>query len=320
MSTRKHHPAAIVLIPVIVAVIVTLFAWPSSRQEPRDLPIAVAGPPAAQQLLERQLTSQDGAFEVHRYSDEAAARRAIEDREVYGALVAGPAGKKLLTASAASSSVAQLLTHAAAERQATGKVGAVRVEDVVPANAATTGLSSAVFPLILTGTLTALAAMALASGMLARLGLLVVGAVLGGLAATGVVQGMLDVVDGDWAVNAGVLSLVILAIASFVAGGQALFGKVGGAVAGMTMVFVGNPFSGVGSGPEMLPEPAGLIGQLMPPGAGGNLLRSTGFFDGAAVADHLIVLGSWVLVGVAGLAIAALRERRPFAVPVPAAA
>ena len=42
------------------------------------------------------------------------------------------------------------------------------------------------------------------------------------------------------------------------------------------MVLVGNPFSGVGSAPELLPQPVGGIGQLMPPGAGGNLLRSTG--------------------------------------------
>ena len=47
------------------------------------------------------------------------------------------------------------------------------------------------------------------------------------------------------------------------------------------MVLIGNPFSGVGSAPELLPQPIGAIGQLMPPGAGGNLLRSTGFFDGA---------------------------------------
>jgi hypothetical protein len=47
------------------------------------------------------------------------------------------------------------------------------------------------------------------------------------------------------------------------------------------MVLIGNPFSGVGTGPELLPQPVGAIGQLLPPGAGGNLLRSTAFFDGA---------------------------------------
>ena len=49
-SPREHRrppAAAILAIPLVVAVILTLFAWPSSRMEPRDLPIGVAGPPAA---------------------------------------------------------------------------------------------------------------------------------------------------------------------------------------------------------------------------------------------------------------------------------
>jgi hypothetical protein len=81
-------------------------------------------------------------------------------------------------------------------------------------------------------------------------------------------------------------------------------------IAALTMVLVGNPFSGVGSAPELLPEPVGAIGQLMPPGAGGNLLRSTGFFDGAGGADHVIVLVVWVLCGIGLIAAAAARERR----------
>ena len=48
----------------------------------------------------------------------------------------------------------------------------------------------------------------------------------------------------------------------------------------------------------------------MPPGAGGNLLRSTGFFDGAGAGTHLVVLAAWSLVGLALLAAAALRSRR----------
>jgi len=49
----------------------------------------------------------------------------------------------------------------------------------------------------------------------------------------------------------------------------------------------------------MLPQPVGGIGQLMPPGAGGNLLRSTGFFDGAAAGGYTLVLVVWALAGLA---------------------
>ena len=85
----------------------------------------------------------------------------------------------------------------------------------------------------------------------------------------------------------------------------------------LTMIFVGNPFSGVATSPEMLPTGAGTLGQLLPPGAGGNLLRSTGFFDGAAASGHIAVLAAWAL---AGLALLAASRLRPARVPALAAA
>jgi hypothetical protein len=319
-SSRRPSPAAMLLVPLAVALVLTLFAWPSARQEPRDLPVGVAGPTSAVQAMEKQLATHDGAFDVHRYPDEAAARAAIEDRDVYGAFVATADGQKVLTASAASSTVAQLLTRAATEGQPSEQAATVQVEDVVAASPGTAGLASSVFPIVLAGILTGLAAAFLATGGLARAGLVVGGSILAGLAATVISQSWLDVVAGDWATNAAAFSLTILAIASFVAGMSALFGHVGSAIAGATMVLIGNPFSGVASGPEMLPEPVGAIGQLMPPGAGGNLLRSTGFFDGAAAEAHLAVLAAWALAGLAGLLVAALRARKPATahVPVPA--
>ena len=321
-STSSTRPPmlAILLVPLAIAVVFALFAWPSARQEPRDLQVGVAGPAAAVQAMEKQLTAREGAFEVWRYPDEAAARDAIEDRDVYGAFVATKSGQKVLTASGASSTVAQLLTRAATEGRAPAEAATVRVQDVVPASEGSTALGSAVFPLVLAGTLTGLAAVALATGGMARAGLVVTGSILAGLATTALMQSWLDVVGGDWAANAAALSLMIMAIASFVAGLTALLGHAGSALAGVTMVLIGNPFSGVGSGPEMLPQPVGAIGQLMPPGAGGNLLRSTGFFDGAAASGHVTVLAAWALVGLALLAVAALRAHRPAtaSVPVPA--
>jgi hypothetical protein len=128
--------------------------------------------------------------------------------------------------------------------------------------------------------------------------------------ATAIVQGWLDVIEGDWIVNAGVLSLTVLAIAASLAGLFAVLGRVGLAIGALAMIFVGNPFSGVGSAPELLPEPAGAIGQLLPPGAGGNLLRSTGFFDGAGGAGPLTVLALWAAAGLALLLVSELRGRR----------
>jgi len=94
MNRQEHRPpaAAILIVPLIVAVVLTLFAWPS-------------------------------------------------------AFVAASSGAKVLTSSAGSPAVAQLLTHAAAEQDA-------EVEDVVTTTPAASGLGSSVLPLVLAGIVT----------------------------------------------------------------------------------------------------------------------------------------------------------------------
>jgi hypothetical protein len=164
---------------------------------------------------------------------------------------------------------------------------------------------------VLGGILLGLAAVFLAPTTLLRAGLVFAGSLLAGLAAIAIVQGWLGVVEGPWLLNAAVLSLIVLAIAIVVAGFEALLGTVGIALAALAMILIGNPFSGVSTAPEMLPQPVGAIGQLMPPGAGGNLLRSTAFFDGAGAGGHLAVLVAWAVLGSAALMAAA--RKRPLA-------
>ena len=316
---RRPSIAAMLLVPVAAALVLTLFAWPQARLEPRDLPVGVAGPTATAQQVEHRLDAQDGAFEVHRYADEADARDAIADREIYGAVVTTPSAAKVLTASAASPTVAQMITNAA---RATAKTTAttVDVEDVAPAERVG-ALSAAILPLILAGSLTAfISGMVAPGGGMRRAGLILGASVLAGMAGTAIVQNWLDVVDGSWAANAAALSLTVLAVAATVAGLEALLGQLGTALGAMAMILVGNPFAAVASGPQMLPTPAGAIGQLMPPGAGGNLLRSTGYFDGAAAGGHVAVLATWALAGLAVLLLATVRDRRVAAeaTPVPA--
>ena len=77
--------AAMLLVPLVAALVLVLFAWPSARLEPRDLPIGVAGQGAQADAIAQRLTADEGAFGVHRYSGAEAARRAIENREIYGA-------------------------------------------------------------------------------------------------------------------------------------------------------------------------------------------------------------------------------------------
>ena len=87
-----------------------------------------------------------------------------------------------------------------------------------------------------------------------RAALVVTGSLLAGVAATLIVQTWLEIIEGSWAANAAALSLTVLAIAAAVAGGYSLLGERGAVLAALTMVLVGNPFSAVGSAPELLPS------------------------------------------------------------------
>ncbi|WP_435596989.1 ABC transporter permease [Streptomyces anulatus] len=304
MSTapNRRAVAVILLIPLIVTLALWTFAWPAARIAPRDLPVGVAGPAAAAQQLEQRFEQRDGAFDVHRYDDEAEARTAIEDRTVYGAVVVTPQGPHLLTASAASPVVSQLLREAVTASAPEGAT--VRVTDVVaapPGDPRGSVLGASMLPL-------ALAGMA-AGAVVTLLGLrgtraaltLVASASLAGVAVTAIAHSWLGAFAGDWWAEAGALTLTVLAIGSVVAGLATLFGPRGIGLGALLMVLLGNSFSGVTSAPQLLPEPVGTIGQLLPPGAGGSLLRSVAFFDGSAAGGAVLTLALWSLAGLAAV-------------------
>ena len=325
-SNRPHGSralvAVVVLVPLLAGLALAAFAWPAARLAPRDLPIGVVAPAAAGDAIEQRLARDGDAVEVHRFADPASARAAIADRDVYGAIVVAPDGTTVLTASAASPLVAQLLQQAASALPAGAgsgtapppAAGAVRVVDVVPADPDDprgAALAASVLPLVLAGMAAGVLVWLAGGAWPVRWGALVVASGAAGLVAVGIAQGWLGVFEGDWVVNAGVLGLTVLAVGGAVAGLAALFGRAGAALGALLMVLVGNPLSGVSSAPELLPQPAGAIGQLLPPGAGGSLLRSTAFFDGAGGTVPLAVLAAWVVLGLLLTWMAAVRRLRP---------
>ena len=302
-SPSRPQPAVVLVVPVLVGLILTLFAWPSARLAPRHLPFGVVGTvPGA--------LATGSSFSVRRYADAAAARHGIRQREVYGAVVGSPQGTTLYVASAASLVVAQLLEHAFAAPVASGPQ--VRVVDVVPADPQDprgAALAASVLPLVLAGIIAGFAlGFRLRPGTPQVAGL-VAAATSAGLVAIGIAQGWLGVLGGSWVENGGVLALTVLAIGAAIAGLGALFGLRGFIFGAGLMMVIGNPFSAVSSAPELLPRPVGLIGQLLPPGAGGNLLRSTAFFDDAGGTGHLAVLLAWAVLGLAAVWAGALRHR-----------
>ncbi len=311
-ASLRRLAVGVVLVPIIVTLALSAFAWASARLAPRDLPVGVVASMPQADALKRGLQRGD-ALDVHSYASEDEARQAIRDRDVYGAFVVSPQGVTTLTASAASAPVTQVVTRAGAELavRVGGEGATARAVDVVPADSDDpmgTGFSSSVLPLVLTGVLSAILLITLSKPGLMQLGGLTAAAVLAGVCGGLIVQSWLGIVSGNWAVNASVMGLTVLAISVMSAGSSALIGRAGVVCVSLLMVFLGNPFAGVSSAPEMLPEPAGLIGQLLPPGAGGTMLRGTAFFDGAAVAGPLAVLLVWTGLGMAGVLLGARRS------------
>ncbi|MGA5301525.1 hypothetical protein ACPCHT_16470 [Nucisporomicrobium flavum] len=298
--SRPSHPAALavalaVVVVALQALLVPLFAGPAANLAPRDLPIAVAGPaPAADQLVARLSEVRPGAFDVRVVADPDAA---IRDREVYGAIVLGADGPVLHVASAASPTVATLLTQAAAEL---GQGRPVPVVDVVPTHSGDprgAGFGAAFLPLAITALVAGVLTFLLVKRPGARLAGLGTFAVLAGLVGAVVQQYWLDVVPGGYLGVAAVLALFALAVSAAVAGLGAVAGKAGVALGAATFFLVGNALSAVASAPELLPQPWGAVGQFLPVGAGATLLRSVAYFDGHGSATAVWVLAAYAIGG-----------------------
>ncbi|MFG3499033.1 ABC transporter permease [Streptomyces sp. NPDC047928] len=311
MSTTptRRMIAVMLLVPAVVALALWAFAWPAARIAPRDLPVAVAGPPAATAQVAERLGRQDGAFEIHGYEDEAAARDAIQDRVVYGAVVVSPEGPRLLTASAAGPAVAQLLQQAMTAAAPAGTP--VPVADVVtppPGDPRGGAFAASVLPLSLAGVAAGAVVTLLGLRGLRAATALVGASTLVGLVAVALVHGWLGVLAGDWWIEAGALALTALATGAAVAGLGALAGRAGLGLGAFLMVLIGNSFSGAASAPQLLPEPAGALGQVLPPGAGTALLRSVAYFDGAASGTAALTLAAWAGLGLLAVLVAARRR------------
>jgi hypothetical protein len=301
-----------IVLPLLIVLAVLAFAWPAARMRPRDLPVGIVGStPGSQQLIEQLTSAQPGGFDFHLYADQASARSAIEKRDVYGAFIVTPQRVSVLEASAASPAVAQLLSmigqqlQHAASSSAAGQVS-LSVDDVVPlSHADRKGVvfSSSLLPLTICSILVAAAV-----GVVVRfrpawrqLVALSVLSAVAGLGSYLIAQSFLGALPHQAVASWACLTLTILSISAATAGLIALIGSPGLGLAAASMVFVGNPFSGVTSAPELLPDAVRHVGQWLPPGPGANLLRSWAYFDGNGAVGHLSVLIVWTVLGFAAI-------------------
>jgi hypothetical protein len=304
-----------VVLTAIVSVIVLAFLWPALTSEPRDLPIAVAGPAqAVDQLTDGLDQAAPGTFEVSAVDDRGAAVDGIEQRQVYGAIVLG-ASPEVLVSSAASPVAAQALGALAPRLQAmlqqataaqAAAMGAepptitVAVTDVVglaDTDERGVGLGSAILPLTVGGILGGVLITLGIAGRLRRIVALVAYAVFGGLALGGILQGWLGVLQGSFLANAAAMALALLGIGAAVAGLASVLGRPGLAVGAVVFVLFAIPLASAATPVEFLLAPWGAVGQWFPPGAGATLLRDLSYFPEADATMPWLVLTGWAVAG-----------------------
>ncbi|MCL8026825.1 ABC transporter permease [Nocardioides bruguierae] len=305
---------AVVGLTLALVVLLLCFALPASNTGAHGIPVGVVGPEPVATAIEAQLDGVEAdGFEVTRFDDEDAARDAILDREVYGALEPGADGSvTVLVASAASTQVSALLQQVGTS-MAVAQGG---VADVVELRAFPeddprgAGLAAGALPLALGGWIAAVVIMALThshrSRMLTAAGFSVVGA----FGLTAALEYVVGTLDGDYLLTSLAVMLGLAATAFAVIGLRSAFGGAGLGVAAVALVLLGNPLSGLTSAPEMLPSPWGALGQLLPPGATGTLLRDVAFFDGAGATHSVVVLLCWLVGGLALALLAWARDAR----------
>lgn len=302
-----------VLIVAIQVGFVFCLSYPPLHAAPHDLPIGVAGPASAVQQLSAPLAGQRGVFNVHSYPDANAARAAIENRDIYGAIVVTHSGPALLVASAADARIAQLL-RARASRLGGGHT--VPVTDVVPGSPkdpAGAGSLTTLLPLVLLSI-----AMGAVLGVVDkrswRLLLWCAGASVAAGAAVAGVSSALGIFTGSYWPDAGAFALLVFALSSVSAGLSrvAVLRPLEGLLA-LVMLFIGIPSAGATVPPELLAQPWRAIGPYLPPAATLDTLRGVTFFDGAAIGAPLAVLAGWSALGLILLGvpwIMHLRSRR----------
>ncbi|MFD4353545.1 hypothetical protein ACFWPX_13370 [Nocardia sp. NPDC058518] len=309
MTITRRAVALGLAATAIQAMMLIAFAWPTVNLAPRDLPIAVAGPGSVQ--VAEQLRQRDSeAFEITTVADASEARTALADNEIYGAIVTGNGAPQVLVASAASPAVAQQLTAVA--QQLSG-LPAAQVQDVIatdPDDPRGAGFGSMVLPLVMSGIAAGVLLTLLIPSLGARLAGLATFGIAGGLLSTLVFHTWLSILPGAYLELAAIAGLASFAVSATIVGLAAAIGRPGIGLGALTMLLVGNPFSAATSAPELLPQPWGTLGQLLPPGAAASLLRSVAYFEGAGAIAPLTVLLAWAAGGVALLGIAAVRSRQ----------
>jgi hypothetical protein len=307
MPVRPHTPykrVAIlaVLLTVAVSLLVLAFSWTSVTSSAKDIPLAITGPAAQVAAVAEALDADGGnTFVLTTVDSRDDAVELIENRTALGAVVLDGA-PEVLTTSAGSPIVSQLLATVAAQlgQQAGTDVAVTDVVPLASTDARGAGLSVASFPLVIMGLLGGVLFSLIVAGTRQRLTGVVLYSIVSAFAVGGILQGLLQILQGDFLVNVAAIAVSTLGSAAFVLGLHSLLGQRGIPIGAITLMFIANPISAATQPAQFLVGPWGAIGQWFVPGASASLLRDLSYFPNAeSLGFSWAVVSVWALAGIA---------------------
>ena len=299
---------------LILVALIGLIGTAIKNPQPHDIRVGLVGPaPALQQISTAFASNAPGAFAFTNYASEDAARAAIDDRSVDGALVLTAAGPRLIVAGAAGDAVTGVITGAFSNIfKAQGQT--LTVETVHPfASVDPHGLILFFVVLaVVVSTLVAQAGFGLRSnsGFGLRLIVVVVYAVLAALVG----MGMAWLIAGDYGsgfwVATALVALGSAAVGAVVAGSARLLGAPGVVLAAIIVVLLDLVSSGGPLGSNLLPDFYRWLAPGMPVAQLYSAMRSALYFDNGGIGIPVAVLSAWLAGGLLLMALAELIRSR----------
>ncbi|MFD5069956.1 ABC transporter permease [Streptomyces sp. NPDC058369] len=300
-----YFPAIVLLF--ILSAAAGLFAgsytYAMANPTPHSVPTAVVSEPdtaRGREFVAGMDKALDASLVIHVFPTAAAARRALEEQEVFAIVRSGDRGVSLDVAAASGAAVAQLLAESAVKVGDTLGIP-VAVQDVKPLQKGDPrGLALFYISLaaVIVGFVGSIQLSVHARSLipLERIGFTVAYSLLGAFAIAAVVDWLLGAVDLPF-----VESWLILAFTMFTSGMvftmfNTLIGRWAMLPTWGVMVLLGNPSSGGAVSWPLLPSLLGHIGRWLPPGASVNAQHTAVYYQGHQRVFPYLVLAGWALV------------------------
>lgn len=330
-STWRFILTLTIGLTAVLAIMMTAFSLPAVNSGINNVPIGIiATNDETFQKMAKPLRNK--GFKVSEYATAYQAKAQINKRDIYGAISLDASGNlTVYEATAASAAVSQALTQIGNNVVTQQKaIGSAQINQIIAktndvntikalnqklaqlnaktakivevrafpkADSKGTGLAAGALPIALGGWIGAVAIANMIKGKRQKFAAVISFAVIGGLGLVAVIQYGIGTFDGNYFLTSLGAMLGIAATGFFVLGILEVLGNPGLGIAAVLLILLGNPLSGLASAPEMLPTGWGALGQLLPPGATGTLLRNIAFFNGHAIAYPLTVLLAYVVIG-----------------------